>query len=79
MKTKSFEALFAPCTIGSRSAPNHLVAQPMEGGDGIDGGGVSDITLKRYSKLASGHWGIVFVEAVSITEESLAHRNGFND
>ncbi len=76
MKTESYDALFVPCTIGSRTAPNRLVAQPMEGGDGIDGGGVSELTLKRYSKMAGGHWGIVFVEAVSITDRSLAHRNG---
>jgi len=76
MKTKTYDALFVPCEIGFRTAPNRLAAQPMESGDGIDGGGVSELTLKRYSKLARGHWGIVFVEAVSITESSLAHRNG---
>jgi len=76
MPVESYEALFVPCPVGQRTAPNRLVAQPMECGNGTAGGGVSELTLKRYSNLADGHWGIVFVEAVSITDTSLAHRNG---
>jgi len=76
MKTEEYAMLFTPCQVGRKAAPNRLVAQPMEANDGIRAGGVSELTLGRYSNLARGLWGIVFVEAVSITETSLGHRNG---
>jgi len=47
----------------------------MEGNDGEPGGKVSERTLDRYRKLAAGNWGIIVVEALSITEESLARKN----
>jgi 2,4-dienoyl-CoA reductase-like NADH-dependent reductase (Old Yellow Enzyme family) len=70
------KSLFTPCSIGGRSAPNRLVSQAMEGNDGGPGGSVSERTLNRYRKLAEGKWGIVIVEAISITGESLARKNG---
>ncbi len=68
--------LFTPCQIGNKTAPNRLVSQAMEGNDGIDGGQVSKLTLERYANLAKGNWGIVVVEALSVTDKSLARING---
>jgi 2,4-dienoyl-CoA reductase-like NADH-dependent reductase (Old Yellow Enzyme family) len=55
---------------------NRLVAQAMEGNDGEDGGKPSVRTIERYKKLAEGNWGIVVVEAISVSETSLARING---
>jgi 2,4-dienoyl-CoA reductase-like NADH-dependent reductase (Old Yellow Enzyme family) len=71
-----FKTLFTPFSIGNREVPNRLVSQAMEGNDGDLGGSVSERTLNRYKKLAKGDWGIVIVEAISITGESLARKNG---
>jgi 2,4-dienoyl-CoA reductase-like NADH-dependent reductase (Old Yellow Enzyme family) len=71
-----YKTLFTPFTIGNREAPNRIVSQAMEGNDGCPGGSVSERTLNRYKKLAKGEWGIVIVEATSITSESLARKNG---
>jgi 2,4-dienoyl-CoA reductase-like NADH-dependent reductase (Old Yellow Enzyme family) len=71
-----YAALFKPCDIGRISASNRLVSQPMEANDGTATGGISELTRRRYLKLAEGCWGLTFMEAVSITEKSLAHKNG---
>jgi 2,4-dienoyl-CoA reductase-like NADH-dependent reductase (Old Yellow Enzyme family) len=76
MKIEEYAVLFTPCQVGHKLAPNRLAAQPMEANDGTRAGGVSELTLRRYINLARGPWGIVFVEAVSITEASLGHKNG---
>jgi 2,4-dienoyl-CoA reductase-like NADH-dependent reductase (Old Yellow Enzyme family) len=68
--------LFQPCNVGRTSAPNRLVAQPVEANDGTTQGGISELTRRRYLKLAEGCWGLTFMEAVSVTETSLAHKNG---
>jgi 2,4-dienoyl-CoA reductase-like NADH-dependent reductase (Old Yellow Enzyme family) len=48
----------------------------MEGNDGENGGKVSKRTLGRYRRLAEGRWGVTVVEAISVTPESLARKNG---
>lgn len=68
--------LYTSFKIGSKTAPNRLVSQAMEGNDGGPGGSVSERALNRYRKLAEGKWGIVIVEALSVTAQSLARKNG---
>jgi 2,4-dienoyl-CoA reductase-like NADH-dependent reductase (Old Yellow Enzyme family) len=70
------KALFMPGEIGSRISPDRFVAQPMETNNSIEKGRVSTEALKRYRELARGKWGIIIVEAISITPESLARKNG---
>ncbi len=68
--------LFSPLSLKGRTIRNRLVAQAMEINSAGPDGGVSEATLKRYSDLARGRWGIVFIEAVSVTRESLARKRG---
>lgn len=70
------QELFKPLQLGSKTAPNRLVSQAMEGNDGVDGGKVSELTLERYRNLARGGWGVIVVEALSVTDKSLARING---
>ncbi|MHA1732354.1 MAG: oxidoreductase [Promethearchaeota archaeon] len=67
--------LFSPVELGGKVAPNRLVAQPMECNNALEGGLPSDLTRKRYADLARGGWGVIILEAVSITAESLARKN----
>lgn len=71
-----YPGIFTPFPIGNKTAPNRLVSQAMESNDSGPGGSVSQRGLKRYRKLAAGNWGIVIVEALSVTSESLARKNG---
>ncbi len=67
--------LFSEFPVGKKTAPNRFVAQPMELNNALEGGIPSDLTIKRYEDLARGNWGIIIIEAVSITPESLARKN----
>lgn len=69
-----YPKLFSPGRIGHRTTINRFVAQPMEGND-ADRGAVSERTLERYRNLAKGDWGIIVVEAISITPHSRARKN----
>ena len=70
------DILFTPRDIGSRSAPNRFVAQAMEASDGAHDGAVSERALARYLRLADGGWGVVFVEATSVTPASRGRLRG---
>ncbi|MDR2096075.1 MAG: hypothetical protein LBP76_11270 [Treponema sp.] len=67
--------LFEPLVLKNRTVPNRFLAQAMEGNDG-DKGAPSERTIRRYTELAKGGWGITVVEAVSVWETSLARING---
>jgi 2,4-dienoyl-CoA reductase-like NADH-dependent reductase (Old Yellow Enzyme family) len=71
---KMNDLLFTQQTIKNRTIQNRFVAQPMEGNDACDGK-VSQRAIDRYTKLASGKWGIILIEALSITDDSLARKN----
>ena len=68
--------LFKPYRISDRESPNRLVAQAMEVNSAEPGGAVSEMVLNRYRTLAEGRWGIVFVEATSVTEKHVGKSNG---
>ena len=62
--------------IHGREVSNRFVAQAMEINSADFGGKVGTMVLKRYNSLAEGDWGIVFLEATSITDKHLARSNG---
>jgi 2,4-dienoyl-CoA reductase-like NADH-dependent reductase (Old Yellow Enzyme family) len=68
--------IFKPFSLNNVSVRNRLVAQAMEINSADAGGGVSEKILSRYNRLALGSWGIVFVEAISVTGTSLARKHG---
>ena len=69
------ENLFKKGIIGNRIIQNRWVAQPMEGNSSGLGGAVSALTIDKYKKLAAGGWGVIIVEAISVTSGSLARKN----
>jgi 2,4-dienoyl-CoA reductase-like NADH-dependent reductase (Old Yellow Enzyme family) len=73
---KDMEHIFKPYLMKGMPVRNRLAAQAMEINSAGTGGSVSEKILNRYNKLARGKWGIVFVEAISVTPISLARRNG---
>ena len=72
----SMEHIFKPYLMKGMSLQNRLVAQAMEINSADTGGRVSEKILGRYNKLSLGNWGIVFIEAISVTPASLARKNG---
>jgi 2,4-dienoyl-CoA reductase-like NADH-dependent reductase (Old Yellow Enzyme family) len=71
-----YQKIFEPLTIKNKIIPNRFFAQAMEGNDGENGGRPSERTINRYRELAKGKWGAVLIEATSISEMSLARKNG---
>jgi 2,4-dienoyl-CoA reductase-like NADH-dependent reductase (Old Yellow Enzyme family) len=73
---KEMDNIFKPFRLNDVFVRNRLVAQAMEINSADAGGSVSEKILSRYNSLARGRWGIVFVEAISVTGASLARKNG---
>ncbi|MBN1686565.1 MAG: hypothetical protein JW852_07905 [Spirochaetales bacterium] len=70
------DILFKTYQISGRKAPNRFAAQPMETNCAGPGGAAGDMAVNRYNALAEGNWGIVFLEATSVTESHVARSNG---
>ena len=69
------EILGEPIKIGTKIAPNRIVAQPMECNNADGDGNPTDLTFERYRRLAEGRAGILTVEALTIAHESRARKN----
>ena len=68
--------LFEPGIIGDRTTQNRFVAQPIEGNSAVEGGKVSQPCLDKYAQLAKGGWGVIVVEAISVSTTALSCKNG---
>jgi 2,4-dienoyl-CoA reductase (NADPH2) len=60
--------LLDPVSVADFQISNRLVVQPMEGYDSENNGAPGEFTERRYLRYASGGSGIIWCEAVSVTE-----------
>ncbi len=60
-------------TIGSKTVPNRLACQAMEGCDGNADGTPAELTFRRYKRLAEGGSGIIWFEATACREDGRAN------
>jgi 2,4-dienoyl-CoA reductase-like NADH-dependent reductase (Old Yellow Enzyme family) len=65
----SYDWLFEKRNIGSKTAPNLLVLNPLERGDGTSKGKPRKSAYNWYRKLAAGKWGVLFVENTTCSDE----------
>jgi len=56
-------------TIGDHTIANSLATHPMEGGDSDHKGSPTDLTNRKYERMARGGAGLIWLEAVSICED----------
>lgn len=68
------ETLLSPVKIGSRECQNRFFAQPMECVDSDAEGNPTEMTLQRYENLFKGKFGLVDLEAITVTNESRARK-----
>lgn len=66
---KDTEILTHSLKLGAFSVPNRLGIAPMEGADSTIEGSPSELTEKRYIKVATGGAGVIWYEAISLEEE----------
>ena len=69
------DTLFSPLTIGTRTCVNRFFAAPMECCDADADGNPTELTRARYERLFNGGYGMICLEAISVTAESLARRH----
>lgn len=65
--------LKTPLTVGSKTAPNRLACQAMEGCDGTATGEPDALTARRYERFAKGGAGIIWFEATAVMPEARAN------
>lgn len=66
-------SLKAPLQAGTKTIPNRLACQAMEGCDGTFGGSPDVLTARRYDRLARGGAGLIWFEATAVMEEGRAN------
>lgn len=59
--------------VGSRTAPNAFAVLPMEGCDCNPDGSPSELTRRRYRRLAGGGSGLIWWEACAVVPEGRAN------
>lgn len=60
-------------TVGTKTAPNRLACQAMEGCDGTADGSPDELTVRRYRRFAEGGAGIIWFEATACREDGRAN------
>ena len=65
--------LAAPLTVGSKTIPNRLACQAMEGCDGNPDSTPGELTLRRYDRFAKGGAGLIWYEATAVLPEAKAN------
>ena len=60
--------LLKPADLAGFTVPNRMVSLPMEGQDGEDGA-PSGLTFHKYERIARGGYGMIWLEATSISDE----------
>jgi len=66
------EPVFKPITIGNKTIPNRFAIQAMEACDADKDGNPSEKTYRRYKKYFEGEAGMVDLEAITVTDETVA-------
>jgi len=61
-------------SMGTQTLCNRLVIQPMEGCDGEENGSPGELTKRRYERFAKGGAGLLWFEAVSVSQEAKGNK-----
>jgi len=69
------DILFEKVKVDGRVADNRIIFQPIECCDGRSDGSPSELTDKRYRRMAEGGPGIIWFESTAVTEEGRAGSN----
>jgi len=71
--TEDTSILKTPVQLGSRTAPNRIAYQAMEGCDGTPAGLPDELTMRRYLRFARGGAGVIWFEATAVVNEGRAN------
>ena len=71
--TEDIRPLKKSAIVNDKEIPNRLCVNPMEGCDGKDDGSPSELTFRRYRRLASGGAGMIWIEATAVIPNGKAN------
>ncbi len=71
--TQDTSVLAQSVAIASKTVPNRIVCQAMEGCDGTAQGLPDELTYRRYDRLAKGGAGMIWYEATAVMPEARAN------
>jgi 2,4-dienoyl-CoA reductase-like NADH-dependent reductase (Old Yellow Enzyme family) len=71
--SENIGALKGRVSVAGLEIPNRLAVQPMEGADGTNNGGPSELTIRRYDRFAGSGAGLIWFEAVAVCREGRAN------
>ncbi len=71
--SQDVSVLGQPLTVGTKTAPNRLACQAMEGCDGEADGTPGELTVRRYDRFAKGGAGLIWFEATAVLPEGKAN------
>lgn len=71
---KGKDILLEPIKIGTRICENRFFAQSMECVDSDEEGNPTELTCERYENLFRGGFGMIDLEAITVTNESRARK-----
>ncbi len=71
--SESIDILKEKSEIRGKTVRNRLACQAMEGCDGEKSGAPSELTKRRYKRLAEGGAGIIWFEATAVSHEARAN------
>ncbi|MEI6102091.1 MAG: 2,4-dienoyl-CoA reductase, partial [Eubacteriales bacterium] len=69
------DILLSPIKVGNRTSKNRFFVQAMECTDADKDGNPSDLTYQRYENLFKGGYGMITLEAITVTGESRSRMN----
>src|SRR5882757_4780048 len=64
--------LFQPVAVGTLTAGNRLLVQPMEGCDSSLDGRPDELTYRRYRRFGAGGAKLIWAEAAAVLDEARA-------
>lgn len=67
------DVLREPLLVGTKTIPNRLAVQPMEGCDATPDGKPGELTQRRYRRFAAGGAGLIWFEAAAVVREGRAN------
>lgn len=70
---EDISVLAEPVSVGSKTIPNRLACQAMEGCDGTADGSPDELTKRRYDRFANGGAGLIWFEATAVMPEGRAN------
>lgn len=71
--SEDLSVLKNPVRLGTKTIPNAIAIQPMEGCDGTSDGRPGELTLRRYDRFAKSGAGLIWAEATAVAPEGRAN------